>query len=231
MSGRTALALVALAVSLAAGGPPLPADAADAPPPADQRWISDMLAENQACDPETARMLAGAVRLGIEREVYRREDSIRPPSASAELSCLGELVRNPALDRFFPTQQVLSPSIPGFLQGILAQMFGGEAGDMFGNLDLAALASGNAGDPTRALSSSLCSFAERRWNQATLPVLGGFPEPGDLHRGFARLPSAEATGLLLELLSLPERGRQPARQRSDDVPSRLFGPAQGGDRQ
>ena len=81
MSGRTAIALVALSVSLAAGGPPLPGDAADTPPPADQRWITDMLAENEACDPETARMLAGAVRRGIEREVYRREDSIRPPSA------------------------------------------------------------------------------------------------------------------------------------------------------
>ncbi len=226
MSGRTCFTLVAFTVSLAFCSLSLPGNATETPPPADQRWISDMLAENQACDPATARMLAGAARRGIEREVYRREDSIRPPSASAELSCLGELVRNPALDRFFPTQQVLSPSIPGFLQGILGQIFGEATGGVFGNLDLAALASGDAGDPTRALSSSLCSFAEQRWNQATLPVLGGFPEPGNLHRGFARLPSAGATGLLLELLSLPAQDRAPTPRASDDVPTRLFGPAQ-----
>ena len=192
---------------------------AEAAPPPDQRWISDMLAENDACDPETARVLADSVRRGIEREVFRREDSIRPPSASAELSCLGDLVRNPALDRFFPTQQTLTPSIPGFLQGILGQLFA-ESGASLGAIDLAALAGGTAPDPTRLLSSSLCAFAEDRWNQATLPVLGGLDSFGS--GGFAALPAAATGGILRELLTAPTTRTRPAADGEGDVPARLF---------
>ncbi len=146
------------------------------PPPADQRWIREMLSEDPACDPDAVDALAGAARRGIEREVGRRENAVRPPSAAAELSCLGDLMST-NLDVAFPTGQLTS-GLPGFLQGILAQLIAGSgSGLSIGSIDAAglaaALASGQS-DPTRVLSSSLCKFAESRWSQATLPVLEGF---------------------------------------------------------
>lgn len=155
------------------------AAAAVAAQPAGQGWIREILSEDPACDPATIDALAGAARRGIEREVVRRENSVKPPSAAAELSCLGDLMST-NLDIAFPTGNLTS-GLPGFLQGILSQLASRPgSGLSLGTIDVAGLAAGLAlgeADPTRILPSSLCSFAQSRWSQATLPALGGF---GDL---------------------------------------------------
>ncbi len=190
---------LAAAVLLAAGLA-LPVLAEDPPP--DQRWVREMLSEDAACDPETARRLATAARRGIEREVHRREDSIRPPTAAAELSCLGDLMKSSSLDIAWPTQR-MTADLPGFLQGVLRSALRSSGGS-FGDLDLDAIA-GGASDPTRILSSSLCGMAAARWNQGTLPVLSGFGDLGP----FAALP-AVSDSPLKRLLS-PSAGGDPAR--------------------
>ncbi len=165
---------------LIAALPAVPAAAAS-DPPADQTWIREMLSEDPSCDPETIDVLAGAARRGIEREVGRRENSVKPPSAAAELSCLGDLMST-NLDVAFPTGR-LTAGLPGFLQGILSQLGGSGSGLSLGSIDVASLAAGLAAgqtDPTRILPSSLCPFAQSRWSQATLPSLGGFGELGPL---------------------------------------------------
>ena len=145
--------------------------------PAGQGWIREMLAEDPACDPGAVDALAHAARRGIEREVGRREHAVKPPSAAAELSCLGDLM-GADLDIAYPTSRITA-GLPGFLQGLLMQLLTGS--DLsIGSIDAQGLASALAAgqtDPTRVLPSSLCRFAESRWSQATLPALGGF---GDL---------------------------------------------------
>ncbi len=148
-------------------------------PPPGQGWIRQLLAEDPACDPEAIDTLAAAARQGIEREVGRRENSVKPPSSASELACLGDLMGT-NLDVAFPTGS-LTAGLPGFVQGILSQLAAGSGGGpALGSMDIAGLASSLAGggiDPTRILPSSLCSFAGARWSQATLPALGEF---GDL---------------------------------------------------
>ncbi|MDE0254108.1 MAG: hypothetical protein OYG32_04865 [Rhodospirillaceae bacterium] len=209
--------------ALAAAFAPFAGLAADPPP--GHAWIAGMLAENPACDEPTAREIADAVRGGIEREVYRREDSIRPPSAAAELSCLGDLVRNPSLDRLFPTQASLTPGIPGFLTGLLKQLASSSGGDGIFDIDIAALASGAIPDPTRALSASLCNFAEDRWNAATLPVLDGFPEAlaalARSGRDFATLP--DSGGAYRRAQPQAINGASGLSRSSPDLPSRALG--------
>ena len=163
----TAIVLVALAAPAAL----------TAAQPAGQGWIREILTEDPACDPGAVDALAHAARRGIEREVGRREHAVKPPSAAAELSCLGDLMNRGDLDVAFPTGRITA-GLPGFLQGLLAQLFSGSDLSV-GSIDAQGLASALAagqGDPTRVLPSSLCRFAESRWSQSTLPALGGFDE-------------------------------------------------------
>ncbi len=199
MSVRTLSAAAALLLAAAA-----PTAAQDSP--ADERWLRQMLAEDPACDPPAVEALARAARSGIEREVGRREDSIRPPAASAELSCLGDLMNIGQLDISFPTQR-LTTTLPGFLQGLIGQILGAGGGGAFGGLNIEALAQG-AADPTRFLSASLCGFAQDRWGQGTLPVFNLFGAMGP-QGSLPALPAAGQTlGALQELLNPAQLLRQ-----------------------
>ena len=161
--------------------------------PAGETWIREMLSEDPACDPGAIDALSRAARRGIEREVGRREHAVKPPSAAAELSCLGDLM-SANLDVAFPTA-TLTAGLPGFLQGILEQMTS-KSGLSVGGIDAAGLAAALAAgqtDPTRVLSSSLCRFAEARWSQATLPALGGFDDLAPLALLPLLLPNERGT--------------------------------------
>ena len=183
----------------------LPMKAAEHPAPG-QEFLYEMLEEDPACDPATIETIARSARRGIEREVGRRENSVKPPAASGELSCLGDLMQS-NIDVAFPTQR-LTAGLPGFLQGILSQVLSG-SGLSLGSIDVTQLASGIAAggsDPTRILSSALCDFAQSRWSQATLPSLGSFKDFGPL----AILPLLTGAGAQLTNFPQPDLRRQPA---------------------
>ena len=124
-------------------------------------WIGDMLSENPACLPEVADRIGTTIRRGIERDVARVESSITPPAPVAELSCLGQLMRDSSLDVAFPTQSTLSGNLQGFAFGLIQQMINQNSGDPDFN-------------PANLLSGSLCTFAADRWNQATPSLDSGF---------------------------------------------------------
>ena len=196
----------------------IPASPAEQATPG-QQWIREMLSEDPACDPETIETIARSTRRGIEREVGRRENSVKPPAAAGELSCLGDLMQS-NLDIAFPTQRLTS-GLPGFLQGILSQVLAG-SGLSLGSIDVNQLASGLAAggsDPTRILSSSLCDFAQSRWSQATLPSLGGFADFGPL----AILPLLTGTGAQVTNFPQPDLRRPGAPPASPGSPGSVLG--------
>ncbi|MDE2674047.1 MAG: hypothetical protein OXH65_02955 [Paracoccaceae bacterium] len=149
--------------------------------PPDEGWVRNILADYR-CDPEVADHLARSTRLGVEREVRRGEQAIKPPTSVGELSCLGTLMKSPGLDLLYPTGSI-SPA--NLLIGVLTQLQGNTSTNPFGSIDLDALAGGGF-DPTRVISNSLCSLARDRWNQQTIPLIGDFARLGV--RGLARPP-------------------------------------------